>query len=489
MVSSTSSTPPRPASPAPPSLETLVSHLVASKRSLSSVEQVWRGHEIIETTRLHLETSVTTTARSSFLRSGIAAQLHTLKQVHTHNKLVEVESAQEYGEVMRTLDEADQRLKDTMDALRSTMVESRLRPASDQPKSLMDFVDEGSVDKVLITIRQSADAAQAAYEELLETNLGFSADIRRIEDLLARSKAESPEPLALQSHDQPGEDATSASSIQVILQDMEGRSREMAENLESLVRHFDLCLMAIKQTEGGGDAAIKLTAGLPDGARLEEDVANAPEPIGHQERQEMLEVLATDADQVEEVVMEIRDNVNAMEAQLDAVTAYIAQLDREYAKVTTAFRLLDKVGSQSHAFVAQSRLFVTRWDEEKSKITERMGELSSLEDFYVGYLGAYDNLLVEIGRRQFMEQQMEKAVQDAMRKLDTLYEEDSARRESFKHDFGDFLPMDIWPGLTDAPMQFETRPIDGVERVPDISKSVIQRAIRRVQGSRRQSMT
>ncbi|KAL8969577.1 MAG: hypothetical protein Q9197_004260 [Variospora fuerteventurae] len=489
MVSSTSSTPPRLASPAPPSLETLVSHLVASKRSLSSVEQVWRGHEIIETTRFHLETSVTTTARSSFLRSGIAAQLHTLKHVHRHSKLVEVEGAQEYGEVMRTLDEADQRLKDTMDGLRSTMVEIRLRPGSEKPKSLMDFVDEGSVDKLLTTIRESANAAQFAHQELLEANRSFSDDIRQIEEILKSPKGQPSESPTPQTHEQPNDEAMPVSPIPDILQDMEGRSRDMAENLESLVRHFDLCLMAIKQTEGGGDAALQLTAGLPDGARLEEDVANAPEPIGDQERQEMLEVLATDADQVEEVVMEIRDHINAMEAQLAAVTAYVAQLDHEYAKVTAAFRLLEKVGSELHAFVAQGQIFVTRWDEEKAKVNERMDELSSLEEFYVGYLGAYDNLLVEIGRRQFMEQQMEKVVQESMRKLDTLYEEDSARRESFRHDYGDFLPMDIWPGLTDAPLQFETRPMDGVERVPDISKSVIQRAIRRVQGSRRQSMT
>ncbi|KAL8928753.1 MAG: hypothetical protein Q9208_001531 [Pyrenodesmia sp. 3 TL-2023] len=489
MVSSTSSTPPRLSSPAPPPLETLVSHLVASKRSLSSVEQVWRGHEIIETTRLHLEDSVITTARSSFLRSGITTQLNTLKHIHAHNKSVEVEGTQEYGSVMRTLDEAEHRLKDTMERLRSTMIESRLRPESDQSKSLLDFVDERSVEKVLVTIQESANVAQSALQNLVDTNAGFIEDIGRVEELLRSPKH--PQHDLVDNRDEGLLDhrASLVSPIPDILQDMYGRSRDMADNLESLVKHFDLCLMAIKQTEGGGEAAIRMTADLPDGEGLKDDVAGAPEPINEQERQEMLEILATDADQVEEVVMEIRDHVTAMEAQLETVVTYLGQLDHEFSNISDSFALLGSIGSRLHAYVAQSQIFVMRWDEEKAKINDRMEELSNLEDFYGGYIGAYDNLLVEIGRRQFMEQEMEKVVQDAMRKLDTLYEEDSARRESFKHGYGDFLPMDIWPGLINPPLQYETRQVDGVARVPDISKSVIQRAIRRVEGSRRQSLT
>ncbi len=487
MVSSTSSTPPRVSSPAPPPLETIVSHLVASKRSLSAVEQVWRGHEIIETTRLHLEASVITVARTSFLRSGITTQLNTLKHIHAHNKSVEVEGTQEYGAVLRTLDEAEQRLKATMNRLRSTVIESRLRPESDQPKSLLDFIDEGSVEKVLVSIQEAATVAQLALQELVDTNAGFVDDLGHVEELLNSPKYPQGD-MFDEDEGSPSKKTALVSPIPDILQDMDGRSREMADNLESLVKHFDLCLMAIKQTEGGGEAAIRMTADLPDGEGLKEDVAGAQEPLNDQERQEMLEILATDADQVEDVVMEIRDHVSAMETQLETVVNYLAQLEHGFSNISEAFRLLGSIGSRLHAYVAQSQVFVMRWDEEKAKIKDRMEELSSLEDFYTGYLGAYDNLLVEIGRRQFMEQEMEKVVQDAMRKLDTLYEEDSARRESFKHGYGDFLPMDIWPGLINPPLQYETRQVDGVERVPDISKSVIQRAIRRVEGSRRQSL-
>ncbi|KAL9004336.1 MAG: hypothetical protein Q9188_002849 [Gyalolechia gomerana] len=481
MESSTSSTSPRAASPAPPSLESLVSHLVASKRSLSSVEQVWRANEIVESTKSHLEASVITSARTSFLRSGIATQLRTLKLVHAHNRAGELEGAQGYGEVVKTLDAADRRLKDTMTRLKTTMVENDLRPESDQEKSLLDFVDEGSVEKVLLTLQDSIGVAQTALQELAETNLAFYDDLNRVERLIESPELRQNHSLAdglPQGSDLP---VASMSPIPDILQDMEGRSRDVADNLESLVKHFDLCLMAIKHTEGGGDAAIRLTADLPDGPAMEEDVAGAPEPIGDRERQDMLEVIAKDADQVEEVVMEIGDHVTAMESQLETVAAYVARLKEEDFSVTAAFNVLEDIGRRLQAFVAQGQVFVMRWDDEKMKINERMDELSNLENFYVRYLGAYDNLLVEIGRRQFMEQQMEKVLQDAARKLDVLYEEDRTRRVAFRNDYGDYLPVDIWPGLTNPPLQFETRSKDGLERAPDISKSVIQRAIRRVE--------
>ncbi|KAL9024666.1 MAG: hypothetical protein Q9196_006345 [Gyalolechia fulgens] len=481
MESSTSSTSLRAASPVPLSLESLVSHLVASKRSLSSVEQVWRANEIIGSTKSHLEAAVITSARTSFLRSGIATHLRTLKLVHAHNTAVALEGAHEYGEVVKTLDAADHRLKDTMTRLKSTMVENRLRPKSDQEKSLLDFVDEGSVEKVLLTLQDSIEVAQSAHQALVQTNMAFHNDLKRVERLTGGPEVRRDHSAA----DEPPEcsdiPVASISPIPDILQDMEGRSRDMADSLESLVKHFDLCLMAIKHTEGGGDAAIRLTADLPDGAGMEEDVAGAPQPIGDKERQNMLDVIAKDADQVEEVVMEICDHVTAMESQLETVAAYVARLKEDDSRVTAAFNVLEDIGRRLQAFVAQGHVFVMRWDEEKMKITERMDELSSLEDFYVGYLRAYDNLLVEIGRRQFMEQQMEKVLQDAARKLDVLYGEDRIRREAFMNDYGDFLPADIWPGLTNPPLQFETRPKDGRERAPDISKSVIQRAIRRVE--------
>ncbi|KAL8711964.1 MAG: hypothetical protein Q9220_003660 [cf. Caloplaca sp. 1 TL-2023] len=484
MAFSTPSAAPHDASsPISTSLDALVSHLVASKRSLSSIEHVLRANEIVTATRKHLEESVITSARTSFLHAGIGTQLSTLERVHAHSKAVEIEGADEYEMVMSNVHEADQRLRRTLEYLRSTSVEGCLGSHSDQRKSLLDFVDEGGVDTLLATVQQSADAAKRAHAELVETNQAFQADLSHIEGVLTDPKL-SPRQYLIDEDDRSGmvEDAA-VSPLPGFLQTMEDSAKDMADNLESLVKHFDLCVTAIKHTEGGDDAAQRLTDDLLAGVDVEVDVVKSPpEPMSDQERQEMLEVLAKDSDQVEDVVMEIREHILEMEAQNDSVETYIDQLNQAYTSTITAFRLLEGVENRLHAFVAQSQVFVMRWDDEKAKISEQMQELESLGGFYSGYLSAYDNLLVEIGRRQFMEQQMEKVVHEAMRKLENLYEEDNTKREAFKNSYGDFLPVDIWPGLINPPLQFETKPITGIERVPDVSKSVIQRAIRRVEG-------
>jgi autophagy-related protein 17 len=62
-------------------LETLVSHLLASKRSLSSISTVWRANEIVTTARSALEEGVVLSARTGFLRNGISEQVKILRKV------------------------------------------------------------------------------------------------------------------------------------------------------------------------------------------------------------------------------------------------------------------------------------------------------------------------------------------------------------------------------------------------------------------------
>lgn len=63
------------------SLQTLVQHLLASKRSLSSINTVWRANEIVTSARATLEESAILTARTEFLRSGISEQVKILRKV------------------------------------------------------------------------------------------------------------------------------------------------------------------------------------------------------------------------------------------------------------------------------------------------------------------------------------------------------------------------------------------------------------------------
>ncbi|MCJ1427551.1 autophagy protein 17 [Sticta canariensis] len=475
MASSTESLPSQSSNQASTLLETVVSHLLASKRSLSSINHVYRANELVTATRNSLETSVITSARTEFLRTGIDSQVRILTRVRNNIEGVAREGAAEFKAVIRNLDTAEERLRETLNLLRKTMVEASLRPEDEGRRSLLDFVDETGVDGLMARIKTSIDKASGADDDFSKGNRAFDEDVQNVKSLLAKKTKQ----------DMPGEaGGETKSPIPEILHDMEDHAKDMADNLESLVRHFDLCVTAIKHTEGGGDAAQRIAGEWPEGVDIGQDGTNAPaDPIGEEERREMMEVLEKDASQVEDVVIEIKEHMMDMEARYELVTAYTDQLADEHANTTSAFRLLEEIGLRLPGYIAQSHIFVYRWDDEKATIEECMDELEGLRLFYDGFLRAYDNLLLEIGRRKALETRMEKVAQDAMAKIQKLYEDDFEERESFKKAQGDFLPVDIWPGLMAGPLQYEILPVgNGVEKVPDVSKSVIQQATRRVDG-------
>ena len=64
-------------------------------------------------------------------------------------RLIELQS------VIRTLDAANARLESTMKILRSTMVEAAFRPDKEEPRSLLDFVDEQGVETMRDALKQS----------------------------------------------------------------------------------------------------------------------------------------------------------------------------------------------------------------------------------------------------------------------------------------------------------------------------------------------
>ena len=112
-----------------------------------------------------------------------------------------------------------------------------------------------------------------------------------------------------------------------------------------------------------------------------------------------------------------------------------------------------------------------------------MEELENAKSFYDDFLRAYDSLIIEVGRRKALESKREEIIQDTISKLQLLYEDDLTEREEFKREHGQFIPIDIWPGLVDSPNRYRVSAEEAaIENVPDISKSVIHRAIRRVHG-------
>ena len=49
-----------------------------------------------------------------------------------------------------------------MDTLRTTMVASALRPPDEKPRSLLDFIDESSIEETRSALKETIDLTQSA---------------------------------------------------------------------------------------------------------------------------------------------------------------------------------------------------------------------------------------------------------------------------------------------------------------------------------------
>lgn len=475
MASSNSSLSQRASSPDNPktSRDLLISHIVAAKRSLNLTHpSVIRASEIVTDARSSLEDSAILSARARFLSRSLESQLRILRAVQFEVEDASHKTQSEFGTVLKSLDAADARLRDTIENLRSTTVESGFRPEEEQQRTLLDFVDEKPVGELHDALKESIAEIQRAKREMDGSNATFEEDLNSINDILGEKTTGSA---TSESEDNPP-------TPQSLLHGIEDHAKEVAESLESLVKHYDLCVTAIRHTEGGGAAMQGIDNDLPDSVDVDRPDLSAPaQPLSPAERKEMLTVLDNDALEVEDVVAEIQDRIVEMEIQLNQINAIKERKEARYDQTIRAFSMTEVLGRRLPSYIAQSQSFLSRWHDQQSKIEEGMSNLEALHEVYDNYLYAYDGLLVEVARRRAVRNQMERIIADAETKLQELHDTDMEAREAFKVKKGDFLPSDIWPGLEEPPMRIEIERVENEGRsLPCLRRSIVETAMRRL---------
>lgn len=475
----------------PVDLDALVSHLVAAKRSLSSINHVWRANGIVTAARAALEESVIVSARTGFVHRELGEQLKLLFRVRAEVEGVAVRGSAEFATAIQDLDAVDEQLRHTLEVLRETPVNPAFQSKGEPTKVLHDFVDERAVEEVQSSLKSAIDNVSAAQSELGVSNKAFDDGLHSIQQAWKKYRIASKRQGSMSSSSILSASSTSASRINALspstipeyLYSLESNAQEMADLLESLVRHFDLCVTAVKHTEGGGAAARNITSDLPaevelgmragteshqagdDNSGDGGDPSNPAvqlEPLTDSEYDEMVSVIAKDAPEAEDVVLEIQDRIGEMETTLERVLEQRDSLNASYASTTDIYLRLTKFASTNLPdYIAQSQSFSQTWKTEHELMQSGMADLSDLRGMYIGFLDAYDGLILEVARRKSARHAVEKVISDAKAKLDKLYDEDVRAREAFRIDQGDYLPSDIWPGLDTGPMKV------GFERIFD----------------------
>ena len=260
-------------------------------------------------------------------------------------------------------------------------------------------------------------------------------------------------------------DSSTAPEIPMIdlLLSMDEHSSAMAHLLTSLTKHFDMCVTAIRTTEGAVAVARRRAAeatqsqdgggGSTDGVSISGLIAEQEshmsdlEPKTAEDRAEMLRVVIQDADEVDDVVAEIHDRLAAMEAEHDALQDHARRAAASYQRALAAVAALDDVGDRLPDYLAAEGDFRARWDLERDVVFDKLREMKDMRDFYEGYASAYASMVLEAERRRAVDRQLEahwRKAQDAAAKL---LDADRAARESFHAEVGEFLPTDLWAAV------------------------------------------
>ncbi|CAJ2509757.1 Uu.00g056570.m01.CDS01 [Anthostomella pinea] len=468
-------------------VETLVLHLLDAKRSLSSVRLVLRANELVHSARRAHEESAILSAQAQFLRKGINEQGRLLNRVRKSLIRTYEDGKREFKQVIKTLDATNSRLEDTMNILRGRIIEGAFRPAGEEKRNLLDFVDELQVDTMVHALKENIQALQATQQSFDGDLLRFETDMRTLTKTI--SSAPSPPSPSASSDDR---------SVPHLLSSLIADSHAMAELLTSLTKHFDLCVTAVRTTEGGA-ALARIKAAEFTQSQGGEDVSisgviseqesHMPglEPISPEDRAQMLEVVVQDSSEVEDVVRELNERLQSMEADFQSLDEQTSQVGLMYLSTLEAFQVLEDIGSRLQNYIAAESEFRERWVEEHQIIQEKMGEMEDLRVFYENYASSYDDLILEVERRKTLEEKIQSIWKRAQDSVQKIVESDRQEREFFRHEVAEYLPTDLWPGMDDAIPQWEVVSVrddkdrhDGLGCIPTLERSVGKAAAMRL---------
>ncbi|KAF2969612.1 hypothetical protein GQX73_g4027 [Xylaria multiplex] len=475
-------------------VETLVQHLLDAKRSLSSMALVLRANELVHAARQAHEESVILSAQTQFLRRGISEQMRLLLRIRKGLMRTYDDGRREFKQIIKALDVTNSRLEDTMSVLRGRGVNSAFRPPGEEKRSLLDFVDEAQVDRMREALKENIQALQVIIAPIRDFGgpigvgdlLQFEADLRNLKAII--SSAPSPPSPTISSSGPP---------VLHLLSSMIENSHAMAELLTSLTRHFDICVTAVRTTEGGPALArikaaeatqsqdgdnVSISGVIPDQESHMPDL----EPLSPEDRAQMLEVLVQDSSELEDVVQELNERLQAVEAEFRNLDEQTTQVKLGYLSTLNAFRTLEDIGTRIQSYMSAENEFRDRWVEEQDTIHDKMSEMEELRTFYEKYAGTYDHLILEVERRRGVEESILGIWRKAKENVERIIDMDRRQRDLFRQEVADHLPTDLWPGMDDPILKWDVVPStdNGSDNrasgaTPTLEKSVIEGAKRR----------
>ncbi|KAA8916575.1 hypothetical protein TRICI_001201 [Trichomonascus ciferrii] len=390
------------------------------------------ANALVSTSRRQIEQATVLWAQVTFLREAINEQLEMMRTVQ-----LSLEESQERGneELEKSIEDLrgmEESLEASLKNLQRTEVDKAF--GHETGKSLRSFVFEDGIGKLKKTVATVVENSKSTQLDVSKDIKGLGQDIKALSENMVSMQ------------DLKGEDLeTARKGADVIATN----AHAMATLLESLARHYDQCLTAVEMKKS---------------------------PESAEGLDELLKVLENDSQQVEDVVNELYERRKAIETSERSVSDVYENMQQKHGEIVQFFDKLSeftKVELPKH--LATLEAYSQKQKGHVEEIFRLVRELSSLVEYYDMFFNSYHALVLEIGRRSRAERKLESIVNDMSNTLSRLHQEELDARKAFIDDRGDYLPSDLWTGLTEYPPQPKIE-FSKATKLPPVSEDSVQKA-------------
>ncbi|KAK9367385.1 autophagy-related protein 17 [Lipomyces kononenkoae] len=418
---------------------------VNAKRALAIAEPVCSSaSSLVISARDSLESAFAIHSKTLFLSKEAHDQIALLYRVNDALHAAASAFADEFQSSLVELDRSGARLDDVLEKLEATVVDAGFKSTSEDgqtTRSLKYHTDDAVVEELKAQLRQAIDYFQDSHGTMMNDLSQFDTEISELS-----SEVSILPPVS--------SDLSVYKTLVNSLQSIEEQAHAMGALLESLAHHYDQCSQAL------------MTSSM---SNLQQDP----------ERDDLINVLREDAAQVDDVVDELRQRFSDMKTHADSVFDFALSSAEQYSATAELCIQLSHNQTSLEKHLLAAKQFAECVAEYFSRRNSLLDELDSLVDYFERFMHSYDALVLEVVRRKNTQNRMEKVVRDALEKLKFIYDEEMACRKSFHVKNGDYLPSDLWPGLSDPPIGYEIIAHE-ISPLPELNASLIEQVKKRL---------
>lgn len=362
------------------------------------------GNSLVQSSRKEIEQATTLWAQIVFMHEAITEQINMLHNVHKSVLEIESKLTKELDENVVKVEKLHSKLNSNLEELDGTTLDPAFGSANnnndDGKKTLRSFVFENGLKQLEVDLKSRIDDSNKCKNELKRNISKLAGEIQSVVQQLVMKKTDN---LSLEKAHE-GTDTVAE------------HAHAMAILLESLTRHYDQCLKA---------------------AELEE------------EDKELLQVLEKDSHEVSGVVSELFERRKSMKSSAQSVSQFKNQMKQLHQNIVDYFELLDNFCSNELSkYLDTFNSYLAKQRDILNNLAKLQDEINSLVDYYERFYQSYQAMVLEVIRRNNAETNIQSMVQEMNNKLQKEYQDEIEQRNKFIKERGDYLPSDLWTGLT-----------------------------------------